>query len=165
MLMAVAVPVEVFHLRLGLPTEWLAEWRLLICNEFLINCNALWVAWPIGISTVFQKPLTVSCTALAAGIWETVKESIFNQGSKSRGRRWYNQPYNDGLVQDCSNSIANALELLQSCTKPSIWYHTSDLVQYNKYRPQLMFKLFIFVYSVICIKCNLLNDPFRLPIL
>ena len=37
-------------------------------------------------------------------------------------------PYNkiqhdiDGLVQDCSNSIANALELLQSCTKPSIWY-------------------------------------------
>ena len=26
----------------------------------------------------------------------------------------------DGLEQDCSNSIANALELLQSCTKPSI---------------------------------------------
>ena len=29
--------------------------------------------------------------------------------------------YIDGLVQDCSNPIANALELLQSCTKPSIW--------------------------------------------
>ena len=27
--------------------------------------------------------------------------------------------YIDGLVQDCSNSIANALELLQSCTEPS----------------------------------------------
>ena len=26
----------------------------------------------------------------------------------------------DGLVQDCSNSIANALELLQPCTKPSM---------------------------------------------
>ena len=29
------------------------------------------------------------------------------------------------LVQDCSNSIANALELLQSCTKPlvyTLWY-------------------------------------------
>ena len=25
-----------------------------------------------------------------------------------------------GLVQDCSNSIANALELLQSCTEPSM---------------------------------------------
>ena len=29
--------------------------------------------------------------------------------------------YSDGLVQDCSISIANALEILQSCTKPSIW--------------------------------------------
>ena len=28
--------------------------------------------------------------------------------------------YTDGLVQDCSNSIANALELLQSYRKPSI---------------------------------------------
>ena len=27
----------------------------------------------------------------------------------------------DGLAQDCSNSIANALELLQSCIKPSIY--------------------------------------------
>ena len=27
----------------------------------------------------------------------------------------------DGLVQDCSNSIANALELLQSCNKPSMY--------------------------------------------
>ena len=26
----------------------------------------------------------------------------------------------DGLVQDCNISIANALEILQSCTKPSI---------------------------------------------
>ena len=28
-----------------------------------------------------------------------------------------------GLVRDCSNSIANALELLQSCTKPLICIH------------------------------------------
>ena len=31
----------------------------------------------------------------------------------------------DGLVQDCSNSIANALELLQSCTKPSKCFNSS----------------------------------------
>ena len=37
----------------------------------------------------------------------------FQQHSKSRLNT-------DGLVQDCSNSIANALELLQSCIKPSI---------------------------------------------
>ena len=29
--------------------------------------------------------------------------------------------YLDGLVQDCSNSIPNALELLQSCTKLLIY--------------------------------------------
>ena len=28
--------------------------------------------------------------------------------------------YIDGLVEDCNISIANALEILQSCTKPSI---------------------------------------------
>ena len=41
----------------------------------------------------------------------------------------------DGLVQDCSISIANALEILQSCTKPlectfaasSVSYHQSDI--------------------------------------
>ena len=32
---------------------------------------------------------------------------------------WVIQHIN-GLVQDCSNSSANALELLQSCTKPSV---------------------------------------------
>ena len=30
-------------------------------------------------------------------------------------------PYIDGLVQDCSNSSALAMELLQSCTKPLIY--------------------------------------------
>ena len=34
--------------------------------------------------------------------------------------------YIDGLVQDCSNSIANALELLQSCTKLSIFNKSMD---------------------------------------
>ena len=31
------------------------------------------------------------------------------------------QLYVDGLVQDCSNSSALAMELLQSCTKSSIY--------------------------------------------
>ena len=30
--------------------------------------------------------------------------------------------HNNGLVQNCSNSIANALELPQSCVKPSIFF-------------------------------------------
>ena len=33
---------------------------------------------------------------------------------------YFTEANTNGLVQDCSNSIANALELLQSCTEPSI---------------------------------------------
>ena len=33
---------------------------------------------------------------------------------------WWQSPCIDGLVKGCSNSIAKALELLQSCTKPSM---------------------------------------------
>ena len=33
----------------------------------------------------------------------------------------------DGLVQDCSNSTALAMELLQSYTKPSTWDMSKSL--------------------------------------
>ena len=38
-----------------------------------------------------------------------------------RWRHWAKWVNSDGLMQACSNSIANALELLPSCTEPSIW--------------------------------------------
>ena len=34
---------------------------------------------------------------------------------------WWCNEHADALVQDCSNSSALAMELLQSCTKPSMW--------------------------------------------
>ena len=34
-----------------------------------------------------------------------------------------NNNYMDGLVEDCSNSIANTLELLQFCSKPYIYIY------------------------------------------
>ena len=37
----------------------------------------------------------------------------------------YDAYHIDGLVQDCSNSSALAMGLLQSCTKTSIWNMTS----------------------------------------
>ena len=38
----------------------------------------------------------------------------------------------DGLVQDCNNSIANALELLQSCTKSAKWlWHSISTLRYG----------------------------------
>ena len=38
----------------------------------------------------------------------------------------------DGLVQDCSSSIANALGSLQSCTRPSKCRHDGHIVQASK---------------------------------
>ena len=48
----------------------------------------------------------------------------------------------DSSVQDCNNSIANALELLQSCAKPS----TSSLVYLWIMWSHLMLSLFITLY-------------------
>ena len=36
--------------------------------------------------------------------------------------QWSQGLHIDGLVQDCSNSSALTMELLQPCSKPSIWY-------------------------------------------
>ena len=44
--------------------------------------------------------------------------------------------YVDGLVQDCSNPIANTLELLQSCTKPSIYVNDHRLMAKLYAKPQ-----------------------------
>ena len=46
----------------------------------------------------------------------------------------------DGLVQDCSISIANALEILQSCTMPSKWTNTKG---FNYIFHQILFNKFI----------------------
>ena len=48
----------------------------------------------------------------------------------------------DGLVQDCSVSIADTLEILQSCTKPSMFAWTT--AEY----------VFVLVISSVCEKLN-----------
>ena len=45
---------------------------------------------------------------------------IPDEGSTSRWKADTKGIHMDGLVQDCSNSSALAMELLQSCTKPSV---------------------------------------------
>ena len=54
-----------------------------------------------------------------------VKYPITSKSSKSNwtgNQQWcyFEGEYIDGLVHDCSNSIAVAMELLQFCTEPSI---------------------------------------------
>ena len=49
----------------------------------------------------------------------------------------YNQHF-DGLVQDCSNSSALAMELLQSCTEPSFFLLCPNVVCDYKWIPGLI---------------------------
>ena len=41
---------------------------------------------------------------------------------------YYHLSYINVFIQDCNNSIANALELLQSCTKPLMWTVTTLII-------------------------------------
>ena len=50
--------------------------------------------------------------------------------------------YIDGLVQDCSNSSALAMELLQSCAKPSIYACTDFWIVYDFTETEYFFPTF-----------------------
>ena len=78
-------------------------WQRVVDNKFARECQLLLVMiWPdMLVSPLLSWGLLTDCLSK----WQL---GVF-------------QYHIDGLVQDCSNSIANALELLQSCTKPSIW--------------------------------------------
>ena len=67
-----------------------------------------------------QKSWTNSCRTR----WILLRLMPWFLTSRGHQQLWYGIGYAgqiDGLVQDCSNSSALALELLQSCTKPSRW--------------------------------------------
>ena len=53
----------------------------------------------------------------------------------------------EGLVQDCSNSSANALELLQSCTKPCVLCGKSTLGQRWLCANLKLTQIFLYVLS------------------
>ena len=103
--------------------------------------------WPIGDGycdvryDVIYQPDKIACL-----FWSEQIQSWDNKHSfKSGINTWTNHPcwrrsviihpwkidrgphhneYIDGLVQDCSNSSASAMELLQSCAEPSILSHS-----------------------------------------
>ena len=90
---------------------------LWLCYDFFFNsCNMfthvfqLWHwNWGKWLPKCWWRNLTNN--------WKTDQfVPIYN-----RARRNVNHVYIDGLVQDCSNSNALAIEMLQSCTKPMIY--------------------------------------------
>ena len=50
-----------------------------------------------------------------------IQDRHWSERSREISHRFEYQPIADGILQDCSISIANALEILQYCAKPSMW--------------------------------------------
>ena len=65
----------------------------------------------------------------------------------------------DGLVQDCSNSSAVAMELLQSCTEPLSFMWINDLVQLVMETLQSCSKPSIYTVSLPLINTGLAKLP------
>ena len=98
------------------------------CRWFETPWHSLWRRWNESLCQYIYE-LSQVYTGVKNRfkfVKKSVVHKIFSGGAhiqKAKARRnvmKYTDFNIDGLVQDCSNCIANALELLQSCTKPSI---------------------------------------------
>ena len=102
------------------------EWKLLHfgsnvprdCSSFVGFC-CIRLFWSIFFKVTAvapdHYPSTSEVNMKGMGIWVILK---------------FHKNYIDGLVQNCSNSIANAMVLLQSCVKPSICCnHKNEVLQ------------------------------------
>ena len=72
------------------------------------------------IAVLLTSRVTEIKSELATQIRADFEEAFQGPAAKVGEFRFF---YIDGLVQDCSVCIANALEILQSCTKPSIYFY------------------------------------------
>ena len=128
---------------------WVGDWWCHIMSQHLVNQNGLpWHSCPICPQ---NKNKNIFCHSLALPIylrfihwqrdnhmivpakqpWKILKKNYshwraiyywFDQIKNNTNQNMTMHGVNfDGLVQNCSISIACALEILQSCTKPSIW--------------------------------------------
>ena len=119
-------------------SNW-AEWRDVLKSLWAVLKReriVYWVLIPKGILRRIRRAcLWIGCLAIYQGVagkgalWCLTLPShsiqvymyvIAANVQLFRDMYVFCEQHFDGLVQDCSNSFANALELLQSCTKPSI---------------------------------------------
>ena len=98
------------------------QWRLSCTSPLIYELIIMhWESeskWPFTFANSFKqfswKKVFVFQIKICIGLGH------YQEGDRTNAdeKQWIIAYIND-LVQDCSNSIANALELLQSCTKPS----------------------------------------------
>ena len=90
---------------------------LLIVVCFLLLCAVLYLNIFLASSGVWYNYLLMAHIKVlsrpgSGGVSQTLTFTLWSTS----------QEYLHGLVQDCSKSSALAMELLQSCTMPWIWY-------------------------------------------
>ena len=76
-----------------------------------------WRRWRLVVVTLMIVT-DITETKTLFDVTFVARMTTFGAASDENFVKWQ---HFDGLVQDCSKSIARALELLQSCTKPSIY--------------------------------------------
>ena len=107
-------------------------------------------AWQIG---PFWRIPSMSPVLISKAIdyMVTVERWGVSDGSVGQisGQHWFGEQHIDDLVQDCSNSSALAMELLQSCTKPSI----SSIIMISSITVAIMMSCIFICYSHYC-SCN-----------
>ena len=100
---------RLFHSLLGQP-QWQA------------TCLSLWLYK--GLSVTFEKWWEFPPHIYIQSMLKVNRQPMWRQHQwlRSKVSGHWKQPHIDGLVQDCSISSALAMEILQSCTKPSTYY-------------------------------------------
>ena len=87
-----------------------------------LYCGTFDVSFDVSLNKLLNKWSSNWWFEMPWCSWQHCNENWFSASAKVAHKQFISLClYFDGLVQGCSNSIANALELLQSCTKPSIW--------------------------------------------
>ena len=88
-------------------------------------------------------------------VWRKWHVTLYRVSSENL-TDWEKNKYDiDGLVQACSNSSASAMELLQSCIKPSIC-HLRKILKYIS-EQQIFVFLFNFLFGVYSISIYILH--------
>ena len=113
------------------------QWNVNQNTRDSIQCAIRIILWPQFVNDLFQMSMNVPATPAemvehVTTFWITTRARVGKVSLDSTAKKvQYVPKYFDGLVLDCSNPSALIMELLQSCTRPSIWYEYDDDVDYD----------------------------------
>ena len=137
------------------------------------NVLSVWIGITIGLVLVWwgkiKSNCCIHCTHTDTFRWLITRLHTHWHISLAYYKIAHTLTHFVGLLQDCSNSIANALELLQSCNKPSIyaslgqWWveHTNNARNQTFWKCHLVIKI---IFEFIDLERNVIKTCLSLQI-